>query len=300
MLLISGGLGSGKTTLIQRLLDHADCRVAVLMNEFGEVNIDGRLLRDRQVETREAITVVELTGGCVCCELRGEFEAAVEETVASVKPDLIVVETTGLAEPEAVVLDVEDELPSIRLEAVIAVADADALVRFPDLGGIARAQLAEADLVLVNKCDLVDEEELGRVEAAVDRLSGGAPRLRTIRCDVEPDLLFGAPSAPASGRHSGASAHAHFEVETFTYRSARILDADALRRALVVLPESVYRAKGPVVTTEGGRWLSYVGGRWSLDPGDVSETVLVFIGVGLLAARASIDATLSGCERSTL
>ena len=108
MILISGALGSGKTTLLRCLVEQADRKIAILMNEFGEVAIDSRVIQGKHIQ------MTELAGGCVCCSLMGEFEAAVREIVETVHPELIVVETTGVAEPDAVIFDVEDSLPDIR------------------------------------------------------------------------------------------------------------------------------------------------------------------------------------------
>src|SRR5687768_16537479 len=112
---ITGPLGSGKTTLLRHIIASARQRLAILMNEFGEIAIDSKIVAGN------AIRLAELGGGCVCCSLLGEFEAAVREIIDTVGPDLIVVETTGVAEPDAVILDVQENLTSVRLDGVITV-----------------------------------------------------------------------------------------------------------------------------------------------------------------------------------
>src|SRR5688572_10669691 len=124
---ITGPLGSGKTTLLRHMVDTVPLRLAILMNEFGEIAIDSKIIAGTNVQ------MAELGGGCVCCSLLGEFDAAVHEIIETVAPEWIVVETTGVAEPDAIVLDLEDNLPGVRLDGVVTVADAVGLVRFPQL-----------------------------------------------------------------------------------------------------------------------------------------------------------------------
>jgi len=156
--LITGPLGSGKTTLLRHVLSLRPRKLAILINEFGEIAIDSKVLEGK------SIRIAELANGCVCCSLQGEFEAAVNETLDTVDPERIIVETTGVAEPDALVFDIQDNLPRVRLDGVITIADADALARYPQLGHTARMQLEAADMVILNKEDLVSPEAL---EAAV-------------------------------------------------------------------------------------------------------------------------------------
>jgi G3E family GTPase len=116
---LTGPLGSGKTTLLRHILTAVPRKIAILMNEFGEIAIDAKILQGKNVE------MADLGGGCVCCSLLGEFEAAVDEIIATVNPDHLVVETTGVAEPDALVFDIQESLPQVRLDGVITVMDAD-------------------------------------------------------------------------------------------------------------------------------------------------------------------------------
>src|SRR5262245_9889312 len=119
--LITGFLGSGKTTLCRHILTSVDKKIAFLINEFGEIAIDSLVIQGTN------ILMTELAGGCVCCSLIGEFEAAIEEILARATPDLIVVETTGIAEPDALVIGVQENLPGVRLDGVITICDADSM-----------------------------------------------------------------------------------------------------------------------------------------------------------------------------
>src|SRR5947199_4842121 len=142
--LITGPLGSGKTTLLRHILATRPAKNAFVMNEFGETRIDTKVIEGKNVR------IAELCGGCVCCSLLGEFEAAVGEIIQRVEPDRIIVETTGLAEPEALVFNIQEALPQCRLDGVVSVIDADMLVRFPELGHTTRLQIEGADIFLLN------------------------------------------------------------------------------------------------------------------------------------------------------
>lgn len=180
---LTGYLGSGKTTLLNRILsgDHGK-RYAVIVNEFGEIGIDNDLI----VELDEEI--YEMNNGCVCCTVRGDLIRVVEGLMR--RPgrfDAIVVETTGLADPAPVAqtffMD-DDVRAKTRLDAVVALADAKHLpLRLKD-SREAEDQIAFADVVLLNKTDLVDEEQLAAVEASISAINPSARIHRTERAAI--------------------------------------------------------------------------------------------------------------------
>src|SRR5438477_6021988 len=183
--LITGPLGSGKTTLLRHILATKAAKIAIVMNEFGEIAIDTKVIEGKNVR------IAELGGGCVCCSLLGEFEAAVNEIIEKVEPETIVVETTGLAEPEALVFNIQEALPQCRLDGVVSVIDADMLVRFPELGHTTRLQIEGADILLLNKIDLVDETEIEALEKKLRDINPTAAIVRTTRGRIDSELLFG-------------------------------------------------------------------------------------------------------------
>src|SRR5436190_2340506 len=217
--LITGPLGSGKTTLLRHILATRPSKIAIVMNEFGEIAIDTKVIEGKNVR------IAELGGGCVCCSLLGEFEAAVNEIIEKVEPEVIIVETTGLAEPEALMFNIQEALPQCRLDGVISVIDADMLVRFPELGHTTRLQIKGADILLLNKVDLVEAHQIESLETKLREINTSAAIIRTERCRIDPELLFGIgretkAATPEAGLPMPAASHKHqLDFESFTFSS---------------------------------------------------------------------------------
>jgi G3E family GTPase len=285
--LITGPLGSGKTTLLRHILATHPAKIAIVMNEFGEMAIDAKVIEGKNVR------IAELGGGCVCCSLLGEFEAAVDEIIRRVAPEIIVVETTGLAEPEALVFNIQEALPQCRLDGVVSVIDADMLIRFPELGHTTRLQIEGADILLLNKVDLVDAKQIEPLERKLRQINRTATIVRTERCRIDPDLLFGI------GREKKVtpSQHQHqIEFESFTFSSAKTFSRDCFERFADSLPASVLRAKGFVRFGDGAHLFNFVAGRWDLEPFEINRTELVFIGKKIAEQKERIVAVLRECE----
>jgi len=286
-MLITGSLGSGKTTLLRRLLDSADGRIAVLMNEFGEIAIDSKIVKGDDIE------IVELAGGCVCCSLTGEFEAAVREIVEKIDPEYILVEATGVAEADALVYEIEDNLPEVRLDCVVCIVDAFMSIRFPHIGYTTRTHLETADIALINKVDLVTEEEVRQVERQIRNYNDSAAISRAVRCDVDTRLLVGGETRKRSGQHDHES---QFEVESFAYSSEAKLNEAHFRRLVDQLPPTVYRSKGFVRFENGSYLFNFVVGRADFEEFPSEKTELVFIGRHLDAIKNDIMNRLHECE----
>ncbi len=286
--LITGPLGSGKTTLLRHILDTVSQKLAILMNEFGEIAIDSQIIEGRNIR------IADLGGGCVCCSLLGEFEAAVTEVIDTVHPDLIIVETTGVAEPDALVFDIQENVPRVRLDGVVTVADADAMVRYPRLGHTGRVQIEAADIILLNKVDLVTAEQLAEVTARLRQLNEKAPILPTRRCLVDPDVLFG-----LSRTHevSLPQHRPHLGVESFSYVSTATLTRPCFEAFVEHLNPAIVRAKGFVRFPEGTYLFNYVAGRWDLEAFAEKPTTLVFIGEQVSRHEADLIEALKRCEQ---
>src|SRR3977135_3724864 len=186
---ITGYLGSGKTTLLNRILTEAHGkRYAVIVNEFGEVGIDNDLIVNAEEE------IFEMNNGCICCTVRGDLIRIIEGLMRRKgKFDAIIVETTGLADPAPVAQTffVDEEIGrKAKLDAVVTVADAkwlkDRLRDAPE----AKNQIAFADVILINKTDLVSAADLREVEARIPRCNPYARLHRTERCRIPlPEVL---------------------------------------------------------------------------------------------------------------
>jgi G3E family GTPase len=225
--------------------------------------------------------------------LLGEFEAAVNEIIEKIAPERIVVETTGLAEPEALVFNIQEALPKCRLDGVVSVIDADMLVRFPELGHTTRLQIEGADILLLNKVDLVEPGQIKPLETKLRQINPTAAIVRTERCRIEPELLFGIGRerkiAPPEHQH-------HPEFESFAFTSGKIFSRDCFEGFANGLPASVIRAKGFIRFADGAQLFNFVAGRWELEPFEAEQTGLVFIGRKLDAEKSAILDALDGCN----
>jgi G3E family GTPase len=285
--LITGPLGSGKTTLLCHVLATQPGKIAIVMNEFGEISIDTKVIKGKNVR------IAELGGGCVCCSLLGEFEAAVSEIIEKIAPERIVVETTGLAEPEALVFNIQEALPQCRLDGVVSVIDADMLVRFPELGHTTRLQIEGADILLLNKIDLIEPGHVEPLETKLRQINPTAAIVRTERCRIDPELLFGI----GRERKIVQPKHRHqSEFESFTFTSGKIFSRDCFEGVANGLPASVVRAKGFIRFADGGQLFSFVAGRWELEPFESRRTELVFIGKQIAAEKDTILHALGKCS----
>lgn len=287
---VTGPLGSGKTTLLRHILSVLPRKLAILMNEFGEIAIDTKILQGKNVE------MADLGGGCVCCSLLGEFEAAVDEIITTVNPDQMIVETTGVAEPDALVFDIQESLPQVRLDGVVTVIDADGMVAYPQVGHTTRIQIESADLILLNKVDLVSESELETITNKLRAFNEVALIVSTVRCQIDPDLLFGI----GRERLQPAPHHKHQpEFESFSYTSQAVYDRACFETFADSLNSDVYRAKGFIQFSEGIYLFNFVAGRWDLEPFEASATELVFIGKQVSQQRSSIVDCLRACEQAS-
>ena len=304
--LLTGFLGAGKTTLLNRILraDHGR-RVAVVVNDFGDVSIDAELV----VGVEDG--AITLANGCICCTIKEDLARAVQDLLKrNEPPQQIVVETSGISEPRNVLFGfrvMESRWP-LSIDAVVAVVDAEA---FPASGEphhvLAREQIAVADVILLNKIDLVEPGELERLRA---RLEGWVPSARivpAIRAEAPLELLIGVGSSRTQSllEPENASEHAPHDVpfSTFTYRSDRPLSLESLRGVCTELPKSVFRAKGIVWLAErpdARALLQVVGQRATLGQGREwgeakPSTTIVFVGDRDGIDRAAVVASFDRC-----
>jgi len=263
VLVVSGFLGSGKTTLVRHLLADAQrtgLRLAVVSNEFGDLGIDQALLGGSDA------AYVELAGGCVCCQLSNDLLDTLQNLRETIDPDRIVVETSGVALPSETLLNFyRDPVRAWVADDIgVVVVNAEQVYEGRDLEGTFEDQLTAADLIVLNKLDLVPPAALEAIEHRLRAIEPEAPLVRTSNADVDPALLF-VPDPVARGhrrRERPPHSHEHFESEELHFPDGvRASDVEASIRAQAPL-----RAKGFVATDVGLRLLQCVGQRIQLEP----------------------------------
>lgn len=336
--IITGFLGAGKTTLIRHLLGHANGRrIALIVNEFGDVGVDRNLLTDCGEEACRPEDVVELANGCICCTVADDFVPTMRMLIArDPAPDHIVIETSGLALPQPLVraFNWPEVRASVTVDGVVTVIDARAVAdgRFAaDEAAIATLretdpnldhdsplhelfedQLACADLIILNKTDLVNADELARVMQIVSEEKRPAAQIvRAVRGKLSSDILIGlgiGAEDDAANRLShheleGEAEHDHDDFESFVVAMPQIADPRSLSDRLIEAASEmdILRAKGFIavenkpmrlaVQSVGSRVDSYFDR--PLREGERSKGHLVIIGLKGLD-RVAIAAKLGG------
>ncbi|NOU76322.1 GTP-binding protein [Paenibacillus sp. LMG 31458] len=258
---LSGFLGSGKTTLLTKAIDHfteAGRKPAVIMNEIGEVNLDGQLIANE-------VPMSELLGGCICCSSRGDLATALKELVTEEQPDLIFIESTGIANPMEIIDEVTDAsliLP-VELKAVITVVDAPQLLELSRTSRgktyrLMQEQIRCANLLLLNKADLLQEAALQEVDALVREWNPYASVHYTVFSQIDMRLMEALEEEQGQKQHPNAKHndtnnnvqhdanhhHSHNHVMAYTHFFERAVDSNAFEEFVSKLPQEVYRAKG--------------------------------------------------------
>jgi cobalamin biosynthesis protein CobW len=282
--IITGFLGSGKTTLMRHLMQNPQGkRLAVLVNEFGDVGVDGDILKSCADENCPVENIVELANGCICCTVADDFIPTIEALMAlPTRPDHILIETSGLALPKPLLKAFD--WPAIRsritVDGVITVADAEAVGegRFaPDVGAVdaQRAadasidhetplsevfedQLACADIVLLSKADLATPAQM---EAARAVIAAESPRqlpvIEMTEGRIDPRLILGLNAAAEDdlaarpSHHDGADDHEHDDFNSIVVTIPEVADAQFLTDAIIRLAreQKILRVKGYVAIT---------------------------------------------------
>lgn len=195
VILISGFLGSGKTTLLKRILTWDDdlSGTVVLVNEFGKVGIDGSLLKDSGSD------VVELTSGCICCTLVADLRQSLHSLMERFSPSRILIEASGVADPVSIraILQEKDLSEKFALKKIITVLDADLWEGREIFGRLFYHQLDSADLILLNKVDLLEKQKISACLKEIHELIPAARVVPTIRCNIDPAVLAVKPASKA-------------------------------------------------------------------------------------------------------
>lgn len=288
---IGGYLGAGKTTLLNHILRHNDGRrLAVIVNDFGSINIDAELIESQDGDT------INLANGCICCSLTDGFVGALINLLdLSAPPDHVIVEASGVADPAK--LGQYGHYPGFRLDGVIVLADAEQVRKKAAdkyVGDTVIRQIKGADLLLLNKVDLVNAAQLTVVRDWLSRLAPGTSLVETTHGQLPLTLLLGLehqhpePAGPEFAGQVGDHEHDHREeYQTWSFIWPQPLCADSVRAFLDGLPGGVLRAKGLLYLRsdpERRSILQLVGNRSMITAGEPwgkqqPETKLVFIGL---------------------
>ncbi|WP_127498680.1 CobW family GTP-binding protein [Paenibacillus glycanilyticus] len=268
--LLSGFLGSGKTTLLTGLLDHWQAqglKAAVIMNELGDINLDGQMVGDK-------VPMSEMLSGCICCTIRSDLSLEIKTLIDTHQPDVIVIESTGAANPMEIMDGVTEAALYCRIElqSVITVVDGPELLQRSRSGKgktfkLMRDQIRCATRLLLNKADKLAPDELVEAQQLVREINAVAPVMTTVRCQVEDWAFIERQAEDASqlsgvGVHKGEAEsehghrdshhhhHTHEHVMVMTYYLNGAVDSVAFEAFLKQLPDHVYRAKGIVTFSD--------------------------------------------------
>ncbi len=276
---IGGYLGAGKTTLLNNILQNSqDRRIALLINDFGEINIDAGLIKS-QTEAQ-----INLTNGCVCCSLSDGFHEAIEQLAsASFPPQHIIVEASGVA--DIFNLSQYGYSPQMTLDGVVIVADAETVVAKANDKYVAqtvRRQLAAADLIVLNKIDLVTRD---KVKDVTKWLTENFPAATIIEAEagrVPSALLLGIHDKHADPGNLDPGHHAHEQYSTWHFHSGHTVTNNSLTEFVAQLDESVVRAKG-FALLEGGTCVQFqlVGSRREISPYPSPAEGISVVAIGL-------------------
>jgi len=261
--IITGFLGAGKTTLLNRIL-HADhgLRVAVLVNDFGAINIDTQLVVGVAEDT------ISLANGCICCTIRGDLlKATLDLLQRPEPPEYMLVETSGVSDPLEVALTFR-AIQRVQIDSILTVLDAEQILSLDQrYAALAIYQVGMADIVILNKVDLVDEAQLQSVRDYIRRIVPDARIIETTHGDVPLELLLNVGQfeierlvsrkphdihVHAEGDEHEHEDHEHHHEHTdhtlvfssWSWRSSQPVSFRALQRMVNRLPETIYRAKG--------------------------------------------------------
>ncbi|MCB0712330.1 MAG: GTP-binding protein [Ignavibacteriae bacterium] len=294
--IITGWLGSGKTTLLNQILSgNHGLRIAVIQNEFGEIGVDGELVIGAE------FGLYELSNGCLCCAVNDDFLAALEE-IATMEnpPEHLLIETTGVADPSALVLSIlqhPDHGEDFVVDGVLTLVDAGNVSQQLSESNDVAAQIAFADKLILNKVDMVSEEMLPSIEALLSTINPQAEILQTSHANLDPYALLDLGGFDLSRLNLPVSTHHHRggrsdEILSHSFQLKEPLHFSLFEEWLAGFLQTsgggLYRMKGILAVTGEDRKLVFQGVRslynWrygDLWENQIPESRLVFIGKNL-------------------
>ena len=302
---IGGFLGAGKTTLLNHVLTSADdVRYAVLVNDFGAINIDEGLIASHQGET------VALANGCICCSLANGFVSAMLKLMQHVDAfDHIIVEASGVSNPDRI-MDFARLDPDLHEDAIIVLVDA---LNFPDqladsyLSEVVKQQINSADIVILNKNDLVGASAVVAIEERLKNINPNAPVIIERVASLPLELVLNCsggnqlrPHPPGKQKHYDHEEHL---FQSAAFHSNGTIDQHAFERFLGLLPPGILRGKGRLILTTGRYLWHRVGSRSELTKTalEFSSSEVVVIGRADMKTvnRVAADCGFMGTDKLT-
>lgn len=287
--LITGFLGAGKTTFLKRLLKvFPDQKIHVIVNEFGKEGIDGELLR----ETGAALD--EISNGSIFCSCRlDKFEAVLSETLKE-RPDVIIVEASGLSDPTNIkkILNREEKFPDVEYMGSICLADARQFLKVYETASVVKKQLNVSDLLLLNKTDLVSGEELRRVQEKIRAHRPDIPVYETVYAAVDPEWLEGLGRAAEDQDGKAAlMQNADITLRKYLLCIHENIGLRTLENFLKMILDDTYRVKGFVCVQDEWYLINCVGNLFQAEKcsakSDAQKNRLVVLsGYGLPVKKA--------------
>lgn len=268
LIVLSGFLGSGKTTFLNHFVEYQqqfNRFTAIIQNELGEKGVDTRLLDSD-------FAVLELDEGCVCCTLVGNLKGGISNLIQEFHPDYIVLETTGAANPSNLLDEIVELQDLVRFDSVTTIVDSVNIETTLENFRISRDQIHAADIIILNKVESLNQEEVEGVRELVKKYNPDAPVVPASYGEVNPALLYSYERVPAGGgncREGHQHTHDMDGLESMTLEVKGILSRSMLIEFLNTLPSSVFRLKGIVsLEDEGNVLVQYVSGRYELSKHD--------------------------------
>lgn len=303
--IVTGFLGSGKTTIISSLIDYLllnGVKVAYIKNEIGSEDIDGKLMRGKHINTRE------LLNGCICCTLTGPFYHAVSELVETIHPDRIIIEASGVADPSAIALLVSSH-PLVYRDGVISVIDVVNFEGYKDLSLTARRQAQFTDLIVFNKVEMVSLERKKSVVGFVRELNDASPIIEASQGILEPQLAFGISRVEKNWISENESIHSHKShltdesMNTIHFIHTGITEKEKIQKILSELPLNIIRVKGFIQTSDGVYLVNKVGANCVFTKekslSEERDNHIICIGFSLSEWEDEIQRKLSGAFPSS-
>ncbi len=293
LIVLSGFLGSGKTSFLQHFIEYQvqlNRFVAIIQNEIGEVGLDGKLLD-------HDYAVTEIDEGCVCCTLVGQLKNAIHQILSSFHPDFIVLETTGLANPYNLLDELSEVDELVRFDSITTIVDGLNVKEILKNYEVAREQIKAADILLINKKDLLTEKRLNEIYDLLKEINPTAPLLSTTQGDINPALIYDIDQITDMEKkykkdlqekktNSIHKSHEHDGLLSCKLSFTQPLNKETFLETIESLPPTVFRIKGVVEFNDNKnpQLFQYVAGRYEFSEfynPNLSDRFLILIGQGI-------------------